>query len=67
MGGTGAPGGGYGDQRVHRLARVGRERRDVDEARDALVAACFVDHDAAVGMADESAVDEDDILYIGHG
>jgi hypothetical protein len=53
IGGTGALGGRVGDQRVDRLAGVGCERRDVDDAGDLVVHPGFRDDDAAVGVADE--------------
>ena len=42
-----------GDQRVHRLARIWRERRDVDERCHVRIVARLGDHCSAVGMADE--------------
>src|ERR1043165_6947152 len=51
IGGPG--GGGGGDQRADRLARVGRERRDVDERGSLGVGAGLGDDDSAVRMADQ--------------
>ena len=42
-----------GDQRVHRLALVRREGRDVDERRDLRIVPASVIDDAAIGMADQ--------------
>jgi hypothetical protein len=44
------------DQRVYRLAFVGRKGRDVDEAGDARVAAGLGDDDSAVGVAHEDGL-----------
>ena len=47
------PRGRVRDQRVDRLALVGRKRRDVHERRDVFMRARFGDDGAAVGVADE--------------
>src|SRR3954452_24008288 len=51
IGGTGAPGGGSAIRVFDRLARVGGEGGDVDEAGAPLVHAGLADDRAAVGMA----------------
>jgi hypothetical protein len=52
-GGTGAPGGGVGDQGTDGLALAGRERGDVSERGDIGVVASLGDDDTAVGVADQ--------------
>ena len=60
---------GIGDERVHRLALVRREGRDVDERRHVGIGASLGDHRPAVGVADENdrlALRVDDALGRGH-
>jgi hypothetical protein len=51
------------DESAHRLARVGREGRNVGEAGDVLVTPGLGDHGAAVGVADE---DRRAVLLVEH-
>ena len=65
----GRVGGKIGNARVHRLALVRRERRDIDERRHIGVSASPADYCPAVGVADKNdrfALRVDDALGRGH-